>query len=163
MRFQYDAYGRKVKAEKFVGNTNIVTRTESWQYNDRGQLIVEYKPEGVIKYEYDSLTGQKTAMMVVKATNENDALERKENRYNELSWLTEVKVVERNDVVLAAPELTRYGFDLQGCQLRIDNPNGTIQRSEVNTMGEVSRMREYGPDSTQRTEVRLPTPQLAPV
>ena len=57
-------------------------------------------------------------------------------------------MVERNDVALATSELTRYGFDLQGRQLRIDNPNGTIQRTEVNTMGAVSRMREYGPDST---------------
>jgi YD repeat-containing protein len=110
LRFQYDAFGRKIKAEKFVGNTNTVSRTESWQYNDRGQLVVENKPEGVIKYEYDSVTGQKTAMMVVKATNENDALERTEYHYNELGWLTEVKVVEKNDIALATPELTRYGF-----------------------------------------------------
>lgn len=63
-------------------------------------------------------------------------------------WLIEVKVIERNEVTLATPESPRYGYDLQGRQLRIDKPNGVIQRTEVNSSGSVTRMREFGPDNT---------------
>ncbi|MFN8740978.1 MAG: hypothetical protein ACK5YR_13705, partial [Pirellula sp.] len=149
-KFHYDSYGRKTKAERFAGNSTTANRTESWQYNDLGQLIQETKPEGIIRYEYDPVTGQKTAMSVAKSSDllVTDVLERTEYRYNELGWLMEVKVIERNDVTLTTPESTRYGYDLQGQQLRIDKPNGVIQRTEVNSSGSVTRMREFGPDNT---------------
>lgn len=149
-KFSFDSFGRKVAAKLYLGNSTTAARSETWQYNDRGQMIQEAKPEGVINYEYDTVTGQKTRMTVAHVSNVANVIEDTRYTYNSFGWLTGVNVVEKNDVVLseAVQEKTRYGHDLQGRALRMDMPNGVIQTTEVDSMGRVTKMRNYGPDST---------------
>ncbi len=158
-KFNYDEFGRKTAVERpsrSVPDAALVqTRLEQWFFDSQGRLIQEAKPEGVINYAYDSVTGQKIRMWTTKAVglaaaNLADAVDDTRYSYNELGWLTGVTVVEKNDAVLSAAnqEKTAYGYDLQGRQLRIDLPDGVIQTTEVNQLGAITHMRQYAPDKT---------------
>lgn len=156
-QFSYDAYGRKNKVVRSSNSSGafIVARAEQWIYDERGQLIQESTPEGTINYAYDKVTGRKTRMWITKSSglspaNLVDAVEDTRYNYNELGWLTEVIVVEKNDTLLSAAqqEKTMYGHDLNGRPLRVVLPDGVIETTAVNHTGAITRMRHYAPDAT---------------
>ncbi len=157
LQVTYDSFGRKSVTVRSANVAGIftTTRTEQWFYDSDGRLIQQATPEGTINYAYGLVTGQKTRMWTTKATgfaaaNLADAIEDTRYSYNELGWLVGVLVVEKNDTLLTTSqqEKTNFRHDLQGRQLRIDLPDGVIQSTEVNEVGAITRMRQYGADAT---------------
>ncbi|MFO0942299.1 MAG: putative Ig domain-containing protein [Pirellulales bacterium] len=164
IKYKYDSYGRKLSTELLERESpNALPQTirlEKWSYSPQGQLVQQTTPEGTINYSYDKVTGAKVRMWTTNdPVNLLDAIDDTRYEYNSIGWLTKIIVVKKNGQPLSDsahstptlsddPEVTIYGHDLRGREMRMEMPNGVLQTTEVDKVGNVTRMRQYAPDRT---------------
>ena len=82
------------------------TRVTQFTYDVYGHVILENKPEGVVNYGYDPISGEHTSTCTANSEVEYG--------YDLMGRLQTVSVVKRDGVMLANAEITTYGYDAVG-------------------------------------------------
>ena len=139
-QYAYDGYGRTIAKHLFEAgrdpDIDNSTQTIDYIYDDRGQQsqIVEDRgtteffydpdirlvglatPEGVTSYEFDEVTGRKTAVF--------SANTRVEYAYDTLGRMSTVATTMLNGVNLTVPQTTTYQYTAVGSRASQTLPNG---------------------------------------
>jgi YD repeat-containing protein len=148
----YDEFGRVVRQTRVSG---AVTEVWSWSFDAEGRVTRAVSPTGTIGYEYDPL-GRKTRTWSsdVPAGALADPLAELASdtryEYDAFGRLATLRVLTIAGETLSGTEIqtTRYQYDLEGRLLRQTNPNGTIALHAYDTLGRLTKLTHYVPDSS---------------
>lgn len=150
--YTYDAFGRQVDVlQDADGNptTDEDQRNTENSYNDAGQLVIVDSPEGVIRHEYDTVTGQNTCTWT--GTTKANATTETDYAYDTLGRLDSVSAIRRNGAAIDVdagtdgnqPEVTDYVYDLLGNLEQVRLPNGVISDYDYDSLNRLETLRTY--------------------
>jgi RHS repeat-associated protein len=152
LSYTYDASGRVVRQTRVSAEG---TEVWSWSFDEQGRQIRAVSPTGTIGYEYDAL-GRKTRTWAadVPAGALADPLAELASdtryEYDAFGRLSTLRVLVIAGETLSGTEMqtTRYQYDLDGRLVRQTNPNGTIALHAYDTLGRLTKLTHYAPDTT---------------
>jgi RHS repeat-associated protein len=138
--YEYDAFGHTGEETDSSGAT-VNT------YNSQGQLTQVSSPEGLLNYVYDDL-GRQVETFTSAAAGPTTPIDDFRDTYDTLGRLASVAVDERNGVLLSAPEVTTYEYDLQGNLIEQTAPNGIVTSYNYDSVNRVTSMTDTAPDGS---------------
>jgi RHS repeat-associated protein len=140
--FVYDAFGRQFKVTQApaVGSASVT----SYTYDGEGRVTSITSPQGTVTYTYDNL-GRRASTIIGTAQNPLRTLT---YAYNALGRLKTVSDKLDATITSGIVLVTAYEYDLLGNLIRTDLPNGAIDVNSFNNINQLTKLIEYGPDST---------------
>ncbi len=139
----FDAFGRERSITRtHVPSNSSITSTNT--YDAESRLSKVQSAEGTVNYSYDFL-GRMTATMVGDAANPARKTSYTYNGLGQLATVTE----DLTPANTADPTLnTSYQYDILGNLKRTNLPNGAVEAINYDSMNRMTKMIDYGPDTT---------------
>ncbi|MBN1126900.1 MAG: right-handed parallel beta-helix repeat-containing protein [Sedimentisphaerales bacterium] len=126
--YTYDKLGRKLTEVK-DGDT--------WQYSydDEGHITSLTSPQGTVNYEYNLITGRKTATW----TGTSSEITRTEYSYDDLGRLMETEATRRNNNDVTE-DPTVYAYNANGSRASVELPNGVFTEYQYNALNRLTHV-----------------------
>ena len=150
LSYVYDAYGRKKTETTWEddGSPEGLTRDWRYGYDAEGNIEEIEAPQGIVKYDYNEVTGRK--FQVRKGYAEIVA----QYGYDDLGRLETVRAMMRNGVPISN-EITTYGYNAVGSREWMLLPNDVYTRYTYNAMHRLTDVVHY-------TQIPQENPPLPP-
>ncbi|MHC5062140.1 MAG: RHS repeat-associated core domain-containing protein, partial [Planctomycetota bacterium] len=134
IEYVYDNLGRKLQ----VIVDDVVE--QDFDYDTDGRIITLTTPEGTINYDYNSITGRKTATWT--GTNSASPVTKTEYSYDELGRLYDTTAAWR-DATDITDEMTAYEYNEVGSRKSITLPNGGFAEYTYNSLNRLTDLVHY--------------------
>ena len=134
------------------GGAVISSETWAYYYDAEGREQVIQSPQGYVRYDYDPITGSKSAtysyssdktIAQVLATPAANDTTRVGCDYDELGRLKTVKTLKRDGLMLGVPEVTNYGYNEVGSRRTLQYPNGATAVCNYNAVNRLIDLTNY--------------------
>ena len=136
--YYYDNLGRNYQVD-FIDYINSANNySEITDFDREGRVISETTPQGVVNYQYNTVTGNKDRTWT-------DMTETQFS-YDESGRLKETILTKSNGVVLDGvdgrpePQITQYGYDANGNREYMTLPTGAVTQYEYDSLNRLDKL-----------------------